>query len=75
MPTFDRSLASSNSMPTVTVLIPSYNRASLIGETLESALNQSHPADEILVVDDGSDDATEEVARSYAGGQVCAKGP
>lgn len=40
------------------LIIPTYNRAKLIDRTLESALNQSHPFDEIIVVDDGSKDDT-----------------
>lgn len=41
------------------LIIPTYNRAKLIGRTLQSALNQSHPFGEIIVVDDGSKDETE----------------
>jgi glycosyltransferase involved in cell wall biosynthesis len=42
------------------VIIPAYNRANLIGETLLSLLNQTMPAMEIIVVDDGSQDGTAE---------------
>jgi glycosyltransferase involved in cell wall biosynthesis len=47
-------------MPDISVIIPAYNRASLIGETLRSLLNQTVPAREIIVVDDGSSDGTAE---------------
>lgn len=46
------------------MIIPAFNRANLIGETLSSLLKQTLPADEIIVVDDGSTDSTAEVAES-----------
>jgi len=49
----------------ISVIIPVHNRALLIGETLRSLLNQTLPADEIIVVDDGSTDDTAKVAESY----------
>jgi glycosyltransferase involved in cell wall biosynthesis len=44
----------------ISVIIPAYNRAALIGATLWSLLNQTVPATEIIVVDDGSQDETAE---------------
>jgi GT2 family glycosyltransferase len=51
----------------VSVVIPSYNRASSVGFAIDSALGQTHRNVEVLVVDDGStDDTTDVVSRRYA---------
>jgi glycosyltransferase involved in cell wall biosynthesis len=47
----------------VSVIIPTYNRADLICHTLDSAINQSYKNLEIIVIDDGSTDNTEEVVK------------
>lgn len=49
---------------TVTLLIPAYNEAGFIGDTVRSALCQTRPPEQILVVDDGSTDATGAIAAS-----------
>jgi glycosyltransferase involved in cell wall biosynthesis len=43
----------------VSVIMPTYNRAELIGESISSVLQQSYTNLELIVIDDGSDDATE----------------
>lgn len=48
----------------VSAIVPTYNRAALLGETLESILSQSEPPDEVIVVDDGSTDDTQSVVRN-----------
>ncbi len=50
-----------------TVVIPAYNAAGTIAETIESALRQTVPPARIFVVDDGSTDATRTVAESFGG--------
>lgn len=56
--------------PLVSILIPAYNAAPWIGETIQSALHQDWPNVEIIVVDDGSKDKTLAVAQSFAGAKV-----
>ena len=53
------------SSPIVSVIIPTYNRAGLIQEALESVLRQTFKDYEIIVVDDGSTDNTPEVLKPY----------
>ena len=48
----------------ITVVIPAYNRAAVIGHTLQAIFWQTRPAAEILVVDDGSSDSTVETAEA-----------
>ncbi|HEX8491230.1 MAG TPA: glycosyltransferase [Pyrinomonadaceae bacterium] len=56
--------------PFFSVVIPTYNRAHLIRKTIESVLAQEDTDFEIIVVDDGSRDNTEEVVRAIADKRV-----
>lgn len=49
----------------VSVIIPTYNRAHLVVESIESALRQTAPPREIIVIDDGSTDDTSRALRSF----------
>ena len=49
----------------ISVVIPTYNRAALLPRALDSVLEQSYPALEVIVVDDGSTDNSPDVLKSY----------
>ena len=53
------------SAPRFSVIIPAYNAKDTLARALDSVLAQSWPAFEIIVIDDGSVDATAAVAASY----------
>ena len=57
-------------MPGISAIIPVYNRARMVGEVLASVAGQFRPADEILVVDDGSVDGSAEAAERFEGVRV-----
>lgn len=56
--------------PLVSILIPCYNAAPWLAATLRSALAQTWPRKEIIVVDDGSTDASLAIANEFASGTL-----
>jgi len=52
--------------PLVSILIPAYNAEPWIADTIKSALNQTWPSKEVIIIDDGSRDQTLRVARQFA---------
>jgi glycosyltransferase involved in cell wall biosynthesis len=51
--------------PLVSILIPVYNRVNLVGETIDSAINQTYKNIEIIIVDNLSNDGTWELLQKY----------
>lgn len=49
----------------ISVIIPTFNRCAMLGKAVDSVLHQDYPDTEIIVVDDGSTDATREMLHSY----------
>ena len=52
-------------MPRISVIIPTFNRAALLKQALDSVLAQTHDNWEAIVIDDGSTDDTDAVLREY----------
>lgn len=66
----DRNLRPKGIMPVVTVVVPVYNRAGLVGDTLRSVEAQTLTDWECVIVDDGSTDETPEIVDAF-----CARDP
>jgi hypothetical protein len=60
--------------PLVSILIPAYNAQEWIADTIQSAVDQTWPRTEIIVVDDGSTDSTLSIAKRHASASVTVQG-
>lgn len=54
----------------VSIIMPTYNRADTLPRAVQSVLDQSHQHFELIIVDDGSDDNTEQVVQSFKDSRV-----
>jgi hypothetical protein len=54
-------------LPLVSIIIPCYNAAEYVAEAIQSALDQTYPNCEVIVIDDGSTDGSLEVIKSFGG--------
>ncbi|MBN1514526.1 MAG: glycosyltransferase [Phycisphaerae bacterium] len=50
----------------VSIILPTYNRATLLGRAIDSVIGQTYPHWELIVVDDGSTDETDTLLSAYA---------
>lgn len=55
-----------DNLPLVSIVIPSYNYARYLDEAIKSVLSQTYPNIELIVLDDGSTDDTQEILKRYA---------
>lgn len=58
-------MSEAKNRPTVSIIIPTYNRSQLIGRSIKSVLNQTYRNFELIIVDDGSVDDTEKVVAGF----------
>lgn len=56
---------SKNILPKISVIIPTFNSVSYLGEAIDSVLAQNYNNLELIIVDDGSTDETKEMIKSY----------
>ena len=55
-----------NALPPISIVVPSFNQAAYLGETLQSLVDQDYPALEVIIQEGGSKDGSIEIARDYA---------
>lgn len=56
--------------PLVSIVIPTYNRANLVGESIRSVLNQTYTNWELIIIDDGSQDNTLEIVSAFVDSRI-----
>lgn len=54
-----------NSTPKISIILPTYNRAHIIGESINAVLNQTYPHFELIIIDDCSTDNTEDFIKNH----------
>src|ERR1039457_2632426 len=59
-----------NGMIKASVIVPTFNRGYILGEAIQSILDQTYPLFEVIIVDDGSTDDTVEVVNRFKDGRV-----
>lgn len=56
--------------PNISVVIPLYNKGTIIGRTVKSVLNQTYANFELIIVDDGSTDSSVDIVRSFSDDRI-----
>ena len=54
-------------LPRLSIILPTYNCEAFLAQTLDSILFQLPEDDELIVIDDGSQDSTAEILKRYEG--------
>ena len=57
--------------PLVSIIMPTYNHSVHIGAAVESVLGQTYPNYELIIIDNFSEDETEEIIKSYSDSRIC----
>jgi glycosyltransferase involved in cell wall biosynthesis len=71
----NKPLSRMTQLPLISIIIPCFNGERFVGEAIQSALNQTYPNKEVIVVDDGSTDGSIGVLKSYGDAIFWETGP